>query len=82
MNTSAIGPNPLPQPVQKPTTHYEIATIPPTHSVQMAYDSSIDRYVSQVVKEGEVVRQIPSTEAVSFIRSFRTAVLALFGKEL
>ena len=77
MELTRLGPTP-----PSPERH----TAPPqketARSVRTSYDTSIDRYVSQVVAEGEVVRQFPSVEAVSFIRSFKAAVLAMFGKEI
>ena len=77
MEITRLGPTPPPSERTSAHPHKEMA-----HSVQTSYDTSIGRYVSQVVADGEVVRQVPSPRAVSFARSFTDMVLRLFGKRI
>ena len=57
-------------------------TISAPRSVEMTYDTSIGRTVSQVVAEGEVVRQVPSANTISFIRSFSEVISRIFKKRI
>jgi hypothetical protein len=77
MEMSPIGSRPSAP--ERPAVHHNTVA-PRPQSVQITYDSSIDRYVSQIVAEGEVKRQVPTPEAVSFIRSLKAVVLSIFGK--
>jgi hypothetical protein len=80
MDVSSVGPNLYPFQRHREADTRVRSGIQPVRSVQTNYDSSIGRYVSQVVADGEVVRQFPTAGAVSFIRSFKTVVLSLFGR--
>jgi hypothetical protein len=80
MDISILGPSVFRQALQKSVEIRERNTAPPIHQVNMTYEASINRTVVQVVSEGEVEQQIPSADTISFIRSFKAVVAAVFER--